>query len=164
MPSNRPMSRALRIANGRRSHDPLPPEDQAPRGAPPKPTNLTRRGSAIWDRIVKNIEGVGLLYVDDGESVAYLVEAIETYEEAKDAIYGNGGSPMERIVVDGAESRYLSPEYKAMTEASTRVLKGLAEFGLTPSSRVRLAIFQAKQKTNEPDVEGFIKNRGKRTG
>jgi P27 family predicted phage terminase small subunit len=164
MANKRPEPRALRLAKGNTNHKPLPPEDQAVRGRPSKPADLSARGSIIWDRVIKNIDGVGLLYVDDGDSIRSLVEAIEIHEVARVHILGTKAAPVEqpinRIVsVNDNGGSSLSAEYRAMSDAYGRVMRGLAEFGLTPSSRVRLAVAQAKKGSGEPDLDDFLEGK-----
>ena len=149
--------RELRIAEGNRSKRPLPPPDQTKAGTPSKPSDLSEQVSAKWDELIRDISGVKLLYVTDGESVRELAESIVAY---RTALHDIGGAYVVPLGEDGGMKP--NPLWSIVDAAQKRAVRLLSEFGLTPSSRVKLTAAQPVQEENP--LKAFLNKRSKNAG
>ena len=129
-----------RAAEGREGHEPQPPP-----GVPEMPAGLSAGAVAEWDRLVAVLgDTPGLLTKVDGAALALLCRSLDRvavlYEwmEANDSVdRGTTGQPIQHPKVK--EYQWECGHLKAM----------LAEFGLTPSSRSRVAVSEPKRTTNK---------------
>lgn len=136
---------ALKIAAGNPSKRPLPPDDKVARGEPVKPLDLSDDESVLWDKIVGDIKGAGVLYVTDGEAITDLVRSLCVSRKAFSLI---GDEYLVECGEEGADLK-ANPLWKIVHESWQRAIRLMTEFGLTPSSRVKLTGLQPDNKVNE---------------
>jgi len=133
---------ALRIIDGRGTRkDGRPtdsggrPVDEGPkftRHAPPKPAELSEDASWLWDRIVEQMETVGLLKPIDGPALEVVCETFARWREAvrfrrERAILGKNSQGVVAAPWVGIEER-ASKDFRAWC----------AEFGITPAAEKNL--------------------------
>src|SRR5438128_12468305 len=116
MRGRKPKPTKLKIMTGNPGKRPLNKREPKPRaGAPVCPTQLDAKAKALWKRIADQLAAMGLISQADGVALELLCDAYSQWREARKEGQ-SGAEPWKRV--------------KSM----------LAEFGLTPSSRSRLAV------------------------
>jgi len=153
-----PTPTAIRKLNGNPSRRPYNTrEPKAHPGEPDMPRGLTRRAKQEWKRLAEMLLGLGVLSQADGNALGLLCADIAEHE---------------RIVKDLAKSGYLlknpttgaihqNPLVKMASDLNRRVLVGLREFGLTPSSRSRVEVIGGVSSATptESKMADFLKRR-----
>jgi P27 family predicted phage terminase small subunit len=134
--SNPPIPLRLKIARGNPGKRPLNYREPQPRRAvtcPEPPSWLSEYATAHWRRIAPGLWEAGLLTVLDETMLAVLCTAYGRWHEAEELL------AEEELVVPGSnKNRVVNPLLRVAVEAARDVCTYGREFGLTPSSRVRL--------------------------
>lgn len=106
---------------------------------PPCPAHLSKEAKTIWRREAKRLHRIGLLTEIDGIAMAMLSDAHERWVEAKGKIEGGvaGAGDAGEVLKTHDGNYYQNPWVAIRNRAWTDLLKILAEFGMTPSSRSR---------------------------
>jgi P27 family predicted phage terminase small subunit len=121
-------------------------EPEPTRGAPRPPDDLKGEARAEWDRIVPELDSLGLLAkVDRAYLVAYC-EAWGTFNLAREALADYGPLVAGR---DGGLVK--NPAAQVMRDAADMMLKFGSRFGLSPSDRTRLSVAPASE--DGPDAQ-----------
>lgn len=119
-------------------------EPQAPRGVPACPEFLTERGRRGWASLAPTLDEMGVLTMADATALSLLCDAWAEYLDAREVVNGEGMTYATRTEgKDGADGSVMyrkRPEVEIAQDAWRRVMKALAEFGLTPSSRSRIKL------------------------
>lgn len=103
--------------------------------APPCPSWLMDEAKAEWDRVAPELERLGLLTRVDGAALAAYCQAYARWVEAEKDISLHGTTS---VSLHGME---VARPAVAMAQKSAQMVKAFAaEFGLTPSSRGRMAL------------------------
>jgi P27 family predicted phage terminase small subunit len=135
MKGRKPDPTALRVLRGNPGRRPLPAHEPA---APPldvaAPDWLTAEAAAEWDRLAPLLARIGVLTESDRSALAAYTEAWATWREATANIRQRGMVVMPK---DG-QIPVVSPYVKIAHDALLHMRGFLVEFGLTPSSRVRV--------------------------
>lgn len=115
----------------------------APAGAPERPVDLSGAALEEWDRVVRCLEAQRTLARVDGIALANhcrlhaLVQRLEVEVAALPSL------TFEKVTVDGAGTEHREPKVHplvAQLRTGRQALRtSLVEFGLTPSSRTRVA-------------------------
>jgi P27 family predicted phage terminase small subunit len=150
----KPLPLAMHKLNGNPSKKPLAelysPEPELSEECPVAPTEILEDKEALeeWNRIVPDLYQAGLIkQIDRGALAQYCccysewIHALKSIRKA-------------RLIRNKNGTLTLNPSFKIMRDASATMLRLLAEFGMTPSSRARLRA-PAKQQTDELDDELF---------
>lgn len=145
----KPRPTALKVIAGERADringdEPRPGEG----GAPRCPSWLSREGKAEWRRVVPALERTGMLRKVDRAALAAYCAAWARLVEAERLIAEHGQMVMveDRTYSDGDGELTVvvkPTRNPALTEAkaASDLIRGfLSEFGLSPSSRSRLAV------------------------
>ena len=144
----KPIPSALKILNGNPGKRPIRPEPSTPVGAPPMPKRLKADAVAVgkWKELVPILLSMGTLTVGDGEALATLCEV---YAVAQTCLleFRAGGAAMTSD--SGAiKPNPAGPLYRGLVALQQSLM---SEFGLTPSSRVRLGTTKEKQRDELDD-------------
>ena len=155
-PGPKPQPTAKKKLRGNPGRRPLPenePQPKASRDIPLAPRHLDKVAQKEWRRMAKELHPLGLLTNIDLTALAAYCASFSIWIDAQKQIQKHGvlikaqsGFPMQ--------SPYLAISNRAMTE----MRKWMIEFGLTPSSRSRVA---AKPVEKESALEKFQKKGGK---
>lgn len=127
-------SNQVRIREGMRGHRPLRPEPKHKHGVPDRP-KLTANGAKNWDRLVEDMDPLILRRADKDalaalcEDEARLAETRAEFERLRE-----GGGLAEALT--SKEGKAL---FRSMREYAKSLIVQRREFGLTPSSRTRIA-------------------------
>jgi P27 family predicted phage terminase small subunit len=113
-----------------RADPPAPPE-----AAPACPDHLSDAARAEWRRIVPELLAVGVLATVDRAALALYCVAYARWEDAEQKLIESGGEVVKTRSGYPIQNPYLSIANKAMDQ----IHRYLAEFGMSPSSRMRVA-------------------------
>ena len=120
-------------------------EPSAPPGAPPMPKRLNVEPLAVekWNELVPLLLGMNVLTTGDGEALATLCEVYAAAQACLLELRATG--PVMKTDLGGIKPNPAGPLYKGLVSLQASLM---TEFGLTPSSRVRLGTKQ-EQPTDE---------------
>ena len=130
------------------------PDLPAPAGAPPMPKRLMVEPLAVdkWSELVPIMLGLGTLTTADGEALATLCEVYAATQACLLELRATG--PVMRTDLGGVKPNPAGPLYRSLVSLQASLM---GEFGLTPSSRVRLG---GKEENPTDEVEDFFKLHG----
>jgi P27 family predicted phage terminase small subunit len=149
----RPKPTALHILEGTQ-RGPVKREPSAPVGVPPMPERLKVDEVAVekWHELAGILTRMGVLTTGDGEALATLCE-VHSAEQSCLLQLRAGGAVMHTDL-GGVKPNPAGPMYRSLVAMKASLL---SEFGLTPSSRTKLAT-QVEVKKDE--LEEFFSAHG----
>lgn len=149
----RPKPTALKILEGT-TRGPVKREPSAPVGVPPMPERLKVDEVAVekWHELAGILTRMGVLTTGDGEALATLCE-VHSAEQSCLLQLRAGGAVMHTDL-GGVKPNPAGPMYRSLVAMKASLL---SEFGLTPSSRTKLAT-QVEVKKDE--LEEFFTAHG----
>ena len=150
----RPKPTALRILEGTAHRKPPSREPSAPKGVPPVPERLKADAVALakWEELAAILTQMGVLTTGDGEALATLCE-VHSAEQSCLLQLRAGGAVMHTDL-GGVKPNPAGPMYRSLVAMKASLL---SEFGLTPSSRTKLATPIEKP---QDDLEAFFGKHG----
>jgi len=130
------------------------PDLPAPPGAPPMPKRLMVEPVAVekWQELVPLLLNLGTLTLADGEALATLCEVYAATQACLLELRASG--PVMHTDLGGVKPNPAGPLYRGLVSLQASLM---SEFGLTPSSRVRLG---GKEEKQSDEVEDFFKIHG----
>ena len=140
MAGRRPKPTALKILAGNPGGRRLQKRELRPSPTVPEPpAHLSALALTAWRALAPRFHRLGLLTELDGLALEQLVE---NYAEILDlrADIAQGGRFQKVDTTSGDEMERLRPAAKQLADAERRFRAMLAEFGLTPSARTRVAV------------------------
>ena len=146
---NRKPPTALKLLNGNPSQRKLTPEPKPLTEVPKMPIFVKRNLYARreWERLIPELEKVGLISLLDRSAIAAYCMAYATYEEL--SRYTNTLKP--------ADEKYL--DYTRATRQAAVLLKQyLSDFGMTPSSRTKV-VMNRKPGESENEFDKWEKGK-----
>ena len=149
----RPKPTALKILEGTQRGKPKR-EPAAPKGVPPVPERLKVDPIAMakWTELADILTGMGVLTTGDGEALATLCE-VHSAEQSCLLQLRAGGAVMHTDL-GGVKPNPAGPLYRSLVAMKASLL---SEFGLTPSSRTKLA---TPIEAPQDDLEAFFTKHG----
>ena len=116
-------------------------QPSAPPGAPPMPTRLSADPLAVakWQELVPILLQMQVLTLGDGEALATLCEVHAAAQACLLELRSSG--PVMHTDLGGVKPNPAGSLYKGLVGLQSSLM---TEFGLTPSSRVRLGTQQEK--------------------
>lgn len=146
----KPIPTALKLVRGNPGCRPLNKNEPQPtRGVGPCPEGLSDVARAEWGKVVPELERLGMLALVDSPSLEAYCDAIAVMREARREIKKHG------IMTEGERGYVKNPAVAIQKEAALLVRQFAAEFGLTPSARVRL---KAPEAPKRDALEDFLRN------
>lgn len=149
----RPKPTAIRILEGTQK-GPVKREPSMPAGVPPMPDRLKVDQIAVdkWQELAGILTSMGVLTLGDGEALATLCE-VHSAEQACLLQLRAGGAVMHTDL-GGVKPNPAGPLYRSLVSQKAALL---SEFGLTPSSRTKLA---TKAEVQKDELEAFFTTHG----
>ena len=149
----RPKPTALRILEGT-AKGPRKREPSAPIGVPPMPERLAvdEIATAKWHELAGILSRMGVLTTGDGEALATLCE-VHSAEQSCLLQLRAGGAVMHTDL-GGVKPNPAGPLYRSLVAMKASLL---SEFGLTPSSRTKLA---TQVEVKKYELEDFFAAHG----
>jgi P27 family predicted phage terminase small subunit len=129
----KPKPTAIKILDGTRGDRINRDEPSPAAGRPECPGHLDDVGRAEWERIVPQLEQLGVLTRVDGAALSLYCGAFAEMLAAEAAVREYG-----QLIQTGQGGRKANPAVAIARQARGQVHRLLVEFGLTPSSRSRL--------------------------
>jgi len=148
MRGRKPQPTALRILRGNPGRRPLPPDEPAPApldAGEAAPDWLADDARAEWARLVPLLTRCGVLTETDRSALTAYCDAWGTWKEASTQIRRFG---MVLKTKDG-KLPVVSPYVRIAHDSLTQMRAFLIEFGMTPSSRVRVHATPAKKPASK---------------
>jgi len=144
-----PKPTAVRILEGNPSKRPLPANEPLPfPGEPDMPSHLTREARKEWKRLVPILLSMRVLTAADGIALGNLCQAysllVQAHKSMHQASKAGGSGLLMKTPSGYVQQSPLIGIINAQVEIITRISR---EFGLTPSSRIRL---DASEPTADP--------------
>jgi P27 family predicted phage terminase small subunit len=142
----KPKPAAARLLAGNPGKRKIRPDLPAPAGAPPMPKRLMLEPAAVekWTELVPILLGLGTLTTADGEALATLCEVYAATQACLLELRATG--PVMRTDLGGVKPNPAGPLYRSLVALQASLM---GEFGLTPSSRVRLGGKEEKPADDE---------------
>jgi len=141
-----PKPTALKILQGNPGKRPLNKAEPKPRAVAPKcPSWLPKEAKKKWKEIAPELERLGLLTSVDGMAFTMLLMHWAVAVEAAKQLSEEG-----LLFEDSKGKLRKNPLHQVMRDHSESMKAYLSEFGLTPSSRVRLQVPQTADKEEDP--------------
>jgi P27 family predicted phage terminase small subunit len=149
----RPKPTAIRILEGTQK-GPGKREPSLPTGIPPMPARLKVDQVAVekWEELSSILTRMGVLTLGDGEALATLCE-VHSAEQSCLLQLRAGGAVMHTDL-GGVKPNPAGPMYRSLVSQKASLL---SEFGLTPSSRTKLA---TKAEVQKDELEAFFTAHG----
>ena len=149
----RPKPTKLKLLDGTQ-RGPVKQEPSLPSGIPPMPKRLKvdKVAVACWQELSEILTKMGVLTLGDGEALATLCE-VHSAEQACLLQLRAGGAVMHTDL-GGVKPNPAGPLYRSLVAQKASLL---SEFGLTPSSRTKLA---TKAEVQKDELEAFFTAHG----
>jgi P27 family predicted phage terminase small subunit len=153
MRGRKPAPTALKLLAGAQPCRINRAEPALPAGRPDPPAHLDEAARGKWDEMVATAERMGTLTQAEGEALAIYCQAYSRMRKAEKALLEHG------LVVDCANGGLKSnPALRVIESCEAVMLRIIAEFGLTPSSRSKVA---ARDEAPVDALGEFLSKRAK---
>lgn len=142
-----PKPTALKILEGNPGHEKLNRSEPKPQPVAPKcPSWLDAEAKREWERISPALERLGLLTEIDGAAMAGYCASYGLWVKCKKVLHHKG-------LTFKTASGYLMPrpEVAIGNRALIEVRAFCVQFGLTPSARARMSLYEAGADYDEED-------------
>ena len=142
-----PKPTALKVLEGNPGHRPINRSEPRPRPVAPKcPTWLAAEAKREWKRIAPALERLGLLTEIDGVALAGYCQSYARWRQCQEVLAKDG-------LTFKTESGYTAarPEVAIGNRALIEVRAFCVQFGLTPSARARMQLYEAGGDYDEED-------------
>ena len=149
----RPKPTAIRILEGTQK-GPSKREPSLPPGIPPMPERLRVDQVAVekWEELAGILTRMGVLTLGDGEALATLCEVHSAEQQC--LLQLRAGGAVMHTDLGGVKPNPAGPLYRSLVSQKAALL---SEFGLTPSSRTKLA---TKAEVQKDELEAFFTAHG----
>ena len=139
----KPIPTKLKLVNGNPGHRPLSENEPQPEPALPTcPSFLSAPAKAEWKRIAPKLRDLGLLTHLDRAALAAYCQAFGRWREAEEG--------MSSLLVKTKQGGVIqNPLLGIANRAMEQMNRSLTEFGMTPSSRTRVAAAQNHEDDQE---------------
>lgn len=139
---------ALRVVEGNRGHQKLNKREPKPLPITPTcPSHLARAARTEWERIVPELERMGLMTIVDRAGLAAYCQAWARWREAELALKAEG------TVIEFRAMLIKNPWLAIADKAMLQLRAFASEFGFTPAARTRI---QVPKAANDDDMSEFF--------
>jgi P27 family predicted phage terminase small subunit len=163
MKGRKPKPKAIHLLQGNRSHLTKKElsdrgEPEPPRGIPQAPEQLSKEAKIAWPLLAARLDEMGVLTYADAWALEQLAENYAEILSWRKEIKKNGRM-MNYTNKFGEESERINPACLALSDTEKRFRAMMAEFGLTPSSRMRLHAIPKEKKESNPAAKYFARGK-----
>ena len=137
-----PLPAKVRELHGERRPSRTRVEPQPRESHPEAPACLSEEAREVWDRLVVELEAMGLLYRADTDLLAGLASSVAAFAEAERKLAADG-----RVYVDSNGQQRRSPWVLIRREALDGMMRLGSAFGLSPQARAHVALSPTREKT-----------------
>src|SRR5262245_14363422 len=159
MKGRKPKPKAIILLEGNRRHLTKKElsergEPQPARGIPDPPEHLSAAAKKAWPALAAKLDEMGILTYADAWALEQLAEE---YSEilAWRAEIKKMGRITSKTMQTGEERDCINPACLALSDAEKRFRQMMAEFGLTPSARMRLHAKPKEKENANPAAKYF---------
>lgn len=152
MRGRKPKPTAVKLAEGNRGKRRLNADEPRPAGSLPDcPAHLSVEAKAEWDRLAENMNAVGLLTQADRTTMAAYCQCYGRWVEAEQKL-------AQTPAILRMPSGYIqqSPWLTISNKQLELMARYMAELGLTPASRSRLAVALPSRNPWDNDIHGLL--------
>lgn len=142
-----PKPTALKVLEGNPGHRPINRTEPKPRPVAPRcPSWLDAEAKREWRRIAPSLERIGLLTEIDGAALAGYCQSYARWRQCQHVLAKEG-------LTFKTESGYTAarPEVAIGNRALIEIRAFCAQFGMTPSARARMQLYEAGGDYDEED-------------
>lgn len=140
MRGRKPLPTEVKKSNGNPGGRPLyKPKPEVDPSIPKKPAYIKGVSAKMWREIVELLKDMKVLRKSDGVALQLFCQAYAQWRTNDEIIQEKGGVYITKNV-NGDKIVKTLPQVKIAAEAWRRVQSMLAEFGMTPAARARLAV------------------------
>lgn len=163
MPGRRSTPTALKLVRGNPGKRALNEREPKPRKAKkaPPPVWLSEEGRAAWSELQPMLARMGVYTEADRWALELLVDAYAEWREVR-LMVDSEGRTYESGSLQGGRMVRSHPSVQQLADAWRRVRLAMVEFGLTPSSRSKVAM--GEQEEHDPLEEFLGGGKGTRRG
>lgn len=154
MKGRKPTPVQLRILSGNPGKRAIPNAPVASASPPSPPPDLSPEAKKVWRREARGLISLGVVGLPDRTLFAHMCELIVDYDRYRSAM---ASEPDIVSCANGSIAPH--PYIHLMHKAREHIMKLAAEFGMTPASRVRLAVPPAAP---ENKFEKFVSPDGRK--
>ena len=146
----KPLPESVKRLAGNPGKRKIRPDLPAPKGVPEMPKRLMVEPAAVekWQEMVPILTELGTLTLSDGEALATLCEVYAATQTCLLELRARG--PVMQTDSGGVKPNPAGPLYRGLVALQASLM---SEFGLTPSSRVRLG---GKAEAPQDELEAFF--------
>lgn len=142
------MPTKLKVLRGNPGKRALPKHEPEPvEGEIKCPSTLKGRARTFWKRHEPILKAMGVLTTADVEMMAVLCETEAEFWAARDDVRKNG--TRLQVYTEGGSKWVSNPSVTQASDAGKRLKALMVEFGMSPSSRTRIAV-KAKVEEDDP--------------
>jgi P27 family predicted phage terminase small subunit len=150
----KPKPTHLKVIAGNPGKRPLGNEPKPPVGLPDPPEGMDEATKAVWLKLAAELESVGIATTVDALAFEMMVRSYADMQAAALKVASLGPVWMERAEETGKIPKFVySPYWVVQNKEWKKLVQMLTEFGMTPSSRTRLAA--SKIPSDDDDLESF---------
>ena len=151
----RPKPTHLKLVTGNPGKRALNKRDAARTGSRPiPPPHLGNAAREAWARVLKMLDGMGVLEATDALALERLCETYAEIVGAQEILRERGSPTYETTTIAGGRMVKTYPEVQVIADADRRFKGYLVEFGLTPAARAKVS---APSGTSKPDtLDGYF--------
>lgn len=159
MAGRKPIPTDLKILNGNPGKRPLPKNEPKPLVKDQTcPAILDSIGKVEWKRLIPELERLGLLTMADRSAITGYCVAFSKWIKAEQVLKDDGMvykiTKTDRNGTPVSDYFMARPEVFIAHQMASLILKYCTEFGLTPSSRVRLSA--GKKVEDDSEMEDLL--------
>jgi P27 family predicted phage terminase small subunit len=142
----KPTPTSLKALQGNPGKRPLNDQEPRPRTVLPRcPAHLSPEAKAEWKRVSKMLHRLGLLTEMDTTALALYCQTYSRWVEAEKKLASFG-----LLIKTSGDLPQQSPYLSIANKTFNQMRAMLVEFGMTPSSRSRLAVLPPQEEENDP--------------
>lgn len=159
----KPLPSSLKVRNNTVKSDDKPkmalePVPRAGKFKPPTDVYLDKIAVQEWNRITDELDFMGLLYAADRNQIAAYCMQFSIWSRAVQELSKAGSltithQPKNK---DGETKRYAHPMITVIRNSSELMVRIATEFGMTPSSRVRVNAGKGKPEDGKSKPEDYF--------
>lgn len=153
----KPVPTALKLLHGNPGKRPLNDAEPRPRRVMPRcPEHLDDIARARWKQLAKELYNTHILTVIDRDTLAAYCQAYSRWAKAEENVRESG-----EVITTQSGNLIQNPYLGIANRAMDQMVKIGTEFGLTPSSRVRLKVTEPEPAD---ELAAFLSGRKQSSG
>ncbi len=159
-PQRTPTAILRRRGSWRANRNPREPKPE--RGRPRRPKWLKGSARKLWERLVPELDKMGVLAKSDREALAIFCRLWQRWRKAEEFLDAHGSThPVRKYNLATGEMEVAGfrpfPQVKESAQLSDQLLRLIREFGLSPAARFRIEAIDDVANGASEGVRRFLK-------